>query len=174
MCVKYVMGGSTVVALKVDELQVIRWAAGDELTLFSLAVSSTWMVRRLVEAPIHVDQRRQLEGYDAGVHAWEFKHQLCGFFSFHNEGSCHTGLSIGGNLNYTCIHSTTTATFKVTTFLILKACAGVTFISFYQYGRQYYKEVKLPYEKKKKKKKSSEPSINRALFWNSHPHYIPM
>lgn len=87
------------------------------------------------------------------------------FFHFIPKGHVtQARLSGGGeNLNYTCIHSTT-ATFKVTTFLVLKACAGVTFISFYQYGRQYYKEVKLPYEKKKRKEKSSEPSIYRALF----------
>lgn len=39
----------------------------------------------------------------------------------------------------------------MTNFLVLKARAGITFIAFYQYGRQYNKEVQLPLEKKKKK-----------------------
>lgn len=32
----------------------------------------------------------------------------------------------------------------MTDLLILKACVGVTFIVFYQYGRKYNKEVQLP------------------------------
>lgn len=38
--------------------------------------------------------------------------------------------------------------FYMTNFLVLKAHAGITFIAFYQYGRQYNKEVQLPLEKK--------------------------
>lgn len=41
----------------------------------------------------------------------------------------------------------------MTNFLVLKAHAGITFIAFYQYGRQYNKEVQLPLEKKKIKLK---------------------
>lgn len=41
----------------------------------------------------------------------------------------------------------------MTNFLVLKAHAGITFIAFYQYGRQYNKDVRLPLEKKKKRKK---------------------
>lgn len=40
----------------------------------------------------------------------------------------------------------------MTNFLVLKAHAGITFIAFYQYGRQYYKEAQLPLKKKKKEK----------------------
>lgn len=49
----------------------------------------------------------------------------------------------------------TTAAFEVTTQSILKACAGVTFITFHQYGRQYFKEAETPYLRKKEK----EPCI---------------
>lgn len=55
---------------------------------------------------------------------------------------------------YTSIHPTTTALFLNDRFpllLFLKACAGVTFIAFYQYGRNYNKEVQLPLTKKRKK-----------------------
>ncbi len=37
----------------------------------------------------------------------------------------------------------------MTNFLVLKAHAGITFIAFHQYGRQYNKEVQLPMEKTK-------------------------
>lgn len=40
----------------------------------------------------------------------------------------------------------------MTNVLVLKAHAGVTFIVFYQYGRQYNKEVQLLLERKKKEK----------------------
>lgn len=35
----------------------------------------------------------------------------------------------------------------MTNLLVLKARAGITFIAFYQYGRQYNKEAQLPLEK---------------------------
>lgn len=57
----------------------------------------------------------------------------------------------------------------MTNFLVLKAHAGITFIAFYQYGRQYNKEVQLPLEKTKSRSKSL---ISRKLFWPSR--YIPM
>lgn len=58
----------------------------------------------------------------------------------------------------------------MTNFLVLKARAGITFIAFYQYGRQYNKEVQLPLEKKKKL--SSKSLIARKLF--SPTRYIPI
>lgn len=37
----------------------------------------------------------------------------------------------------------------MTNFLVLKACAGITFIALYQYGRQYNREAQLPLGKQK-------------------------
>lgn len=52
----------------------------------------------------------------------------------------------------------------MTNLLVLKARAGITFIAFYQYGRQYNKEAQLPLEKEKKCSKSL---ISWKLLWPS-------